>query len=153
MTSEVLFSTLFAAPARKQHGEWDTQCYRDMSEAHQRYSTQLDAYHRLVDEHPQKFRLIGSQTDLEEILTKWHGRTVEHPPVGLVVLMENAEGVRDTGELEFWWQRGVRIIGPAWTGTRFCGGTGEPGPLTPEGYQLLDGMAGFGFMLVFFSNI
>jgi membrane dipeptidase len=41
----------------------------------------------------------------------------------------------------------VRIIGPAWAGTRFCGGTGEPGPITNEGYHLLDGMAGFGFIL------
>jgi membrane dipeptidase len=61
--------------------------------------------------------------------------------------MENAEGVRSVGELENWWERGVRIIGPAWAGTRFCGGTGEPGPLTQEGYQLLEGMAAYGFIL------
>jgi membrane dipeptidase len=61
--------------------------------------------------------------------------------------MENAEGIRSVGELELWWQRGVRIIGPAWAGTRFCGGTREPGPLTTEGYHLLEGMAEYGFVL------
>jgi membrane dipeptidase len=61
--------------------------------------------------------------------------------------MENAEGVRTPGELDEWWHLGVRIIGPAWAGTRFCGGTLEPGPLTSEGYALLDGMADLGFML------
>jgi membrane dipeptidase len=68
-------------------------------------------------------------------------------PVGLVLLMEGAEGVGDPGELEEWWQRGVRLIGPAWVGTRFCGGTKEPGPLTSQGYALLEGMASLGFVL------
>jgi membrane dipeptidase len=143
----VVFSTLFVAPARRQHGEWDTQCYRDTVEAHQLYSAQLDTYHRLVDEHPEKFRLLLTQDDLTEILTQWEDHMIQNPLVGLVVLMENAEGVRSVGELELWWDRGVRIIGPAWVGTRYCGGTGEPGPLTREGYGLLEGMAAYGFVL------
>jgi len=49
--------------------------------------------------------------------------------------------------MEDWYQRGVRIIGPAWAGTRFCGGTHEPGPLTPEGYALLEHMAEFNLTL------
>ncbi len=143
----IVFSTLFATPVRRQLGEWDTQSYRDEAEAHQRYSAQLDAYHRLVDEHPDKFRLLQTQSDLIETISQWENRITENPPVGLVVLMENAEGIRSVGELEMWWQRGVRIIGPAWAGTRFCGGTGEPGPLTKEGHQLLEGMVGYGFVL------
>ncbi|MEK6223116.1 MAG: membrane dipeptidase, partial [Chloroflexota bacterium] len=71
----------------------------------------------------------------------------EELPVGLLTLMEGAEGVREPAELELWWELGVRIIGPAWCGTRFCGGTMEPGPLTKEGYALLDGMADIGFTL------
>ena len=43
--------------------------------------------------------------------------------------------------------RSVRIIGTAWAGTRFCGGTREPGPLTREGFQLLEQMASFGLTL------
>ena len=143
----VVFSTLFSCPARKQLGEWDTQTYRDDAEAHRRYSVQLDAYHRLVDENPGKFRLLQTQSDLSETITQWENRNVENPPVGLVVLMEGAEGVRSIGELEMWWERGVRIIGPAWAGTRFCGGTGEPGPLTQAGYRLLEGMAEYGYIL------
>jgi len=143
----VIFSTLFATPIRKQLGEWDSQAYRDTNEAHQRYSAQLDAYHRLIDDQPEKFRLLQTKSDLMETIDQWENRRVQQPPIGLVVLMEGAEGVRSVGELENWWQRGVRIIGPAWTGTRFCGGTGEPGPLTQEGYQLLEGMEGYGFTL------
>lgn len=143
----VVFATLFAAPARRSLGEWDVQCYRDQAEAHQIYSAQLDAYHRLADDYPDKFRLLHTRGDLQDLISSWEDRGVEHPPVGLAVLMENAEGVRSVGELEAWWERGVRIIGPAWAGTRFCGGTREPGPLTAEGYQLLEGMAGHGFIL------
>jgi len=82
------------------------------------------------------------------VLSKWKSEDiVADRPVGLIPLMEGAEGVRAPGELEEWWGRGVRIIGPAWTGTRFCGGTREPGPLTSEGYALLEAMASFGFSL------
>jgi membrane dipeptidase len=41
----------------------------------------------------------------------------------------------------------VRLIGLAWAGNRYCGGTGEPGPLTSEGYALLEAMADLGFGL------
>ncbi len=69
------------------------------------------------------------------------------PAVGLVVLMEGAEGVREPAELELWYQRGVRIVGPAWAGTRYCGGTREPGPLTRDGYALLEVMSSLGMGL------
>jgi membrane dipeptidase len=85
---------------------------------------------------------------MEGLLTQNpEGMLIKGNPVGVVVLMEGAEGVHEPAELEEWWARGVRIIGPAWTGTRFCGGTGQPGPLTSEGYALLEGMAGLGFTL------
>ena len=143
----VVFSTLFATPVRRKLGAWDTQSYEDANQAHTLYSAQLDVYHRLTDEHPDKFRLIQTRRDLEAVLTSWASTDDENHPVGLVVLMEGAEGVRSPDELEEWWARGVRLIGPAWAGTRFCGGTREPGPLTPEGYALLEGMAGLGFTL------
>lgn len=68
-------------------------------------------------------------------------RLPDGPPVGLIITMEGAEALRAVGELEVWYQRGVRSIGPAWSGTRFCGGSREPGPLTSEGYELLEHMA------------
>ncbi len=142
----IIFSTLFAAPARRKLGEWDVECYADDTEAVQRYSAQLDVYHRLVDESPDKFRLLQNKAELNAHLEEWQPETAA-PPVGLVVLMEGAEAVRFPSELAEWWDRGVRLIGPAWTGTRFCGGTGEPGPLTKAGFELLDAMADHGFSL------
>jgi membrane dipeptidase len=143
----LVFSTLFASPIRYKLGDWDQQCYSSDEEAHLVYSRQLDAYERLVDEHPALFRIIKKQDDLKSILAHWQNPDTEEHPVGLVILMEGAEGVREPAELEDWCQRGVRIIGPAWAGTRFCGGTHEPGPLTKDGYALLERMAEFRFTL------
>jgi membrane dipeptidase len=143
----VVFSTLFAAPVRRKLGDWDTQHYTTDQEAHQVYWNQLQVYHRLVDEHPDQFRLVLTRPDLESVLAHWQRTDTDKHPVGLVVLMENAEGVRPPADLEEWWAGGVRIIGPAWAGTRYCGGTREPGPLTPAGRILLERMAEFGFVL------
>jgi membrane dipeptidase len=159
----LVFATLFAAPIRRQEAEWDRLTYGTAGQAYSLYSAEIDAYHRLVEEAPDKFRLIRSVSDLEELLSNWQDPEITGHPVGLTILMEGAEGVsradsrkalgksargvREPGELEEWWERGVRLIGPAWAGTRFCGGTREPGPLTAEGYALLEGMADLGFTL------
>jgi membrane dipeptidase len=139
----IVFSTLFAAPVRRKLGEWDRQCYASDEEAHMQYRMQLDTYNRLVDEHPTLFQKIETVSDLQSILTHWQRIDTEEHPVGLVMLMEGAEGVREPAEVEEWYQRGVRIIGPAWAGTRYCGGTREPGPFTKEGFELLEHMAEF----------
>jgi len=143
----VIFSTLFATPIRRREGDWDKQSYADFNQAHQLYRAQLDVYHKLTDEHPDQFRLVGSRTELESVLTAWSDTSALTHPVGLVPLMEGAEGVRDPSELEQWWEWGVRLIGPAWAGTRFCGGTRDPGPLTDDGRNLLAAMADIGFTL------
>ena len=143
----VIFATLFAAPARHKLGEWDEQTYADTAQAHRAYFAQMEAYQRLVDENPDQFQMVQSLQDLETVLAGWEKSAESQAPIGLVILMEGAEGVRQPAELEEWWQRGVRLIGPAWAGTRYCGGTQEPGPLTAEGFALLEGMAEFGLTL------
>jgi membrane dipeptidase len=145
-----VFATIFAAPMRYNEGEWDTQCYIEDAQAEDLYRRQLDLYYQLVEDHPDKFRLMLNKTDLSETVAAWQDLPEEvetYPPVGLVILMEAAEAVRSVDQLPEWVKGGVRLIGPAWAGTRFCGGTKEPGPLTKEGYRLLDGMAEHGLIL------
>jgi membrane dipeptidase len=155
----LVFASLFAAPVRYCAGPWESAvCYVDSAQAARLYHAQVDAYERLVDDHPDKFRLVQNRADLEGILAGWRRfcrqedepdglAAVEAPPVGLVVSMEGAECIGDPGEVEEWWGRGVRLIGPAWAGNHFCGGTREPGPLTASGYALLERMADLGFGL------
>jgi membrane dipeptidase len=144
----VVFATLFSTPARWAY-DWETCVYRTSQEAKKQYRQQMDLYFRLVDDNPEKFRFINSASDLDEVLA---GQKKAHPaaggyPVGLLVLMEGADGIEEVDELEEWWDLGLRFIGPAWAGTRFCGGTKEPGPLTNKGRRLLAAMAEHGFSL------
>ena len=144
----VVFGTLFVSPRRRALGDWDTQAYNTFDEARKHSLAQLAVYQRLTGEHPEQFRLLRSRSELENHLMAWRRREAGTTlPVGLVLLLENAEGIREPGELAEWWEYGLRIIGPAWAGTRFCGGTGEPGPLSKDGHALLEAMAELGFSL------
>ncbi|MGD8455312.1 MAG: membrane dipeptidase [Anaerolineales bacterium] len=144
----LVFATLFAAPIRSKDGDWETLCYTDNEEAYRLYRQQADTYHCLVDKYPDKFTLIQTKDELRSLIVGWQNSTHVNPtPVGLVVLMEGADCIHSPDDLVEWWSLGVRIIGLAWMKTRYSGGTGEPGPLTKEGYRLLDGMAEFGISL------
>jgi len=143
----VVFSTLFASPARKKE-LWDTLWYPDFDTARRLYRDQILLYHKLTDSHPDKFRLISSTKELDSVLRDWSTPPSDKGhPIGLVPLMEGAEAIRSPAELREWWELGLRMIGLAWLGTRYCGGTGEPGPLTDDGRTLLSAMADFNFIL------
>jgi membrane dipeptidase len=162
----VIFGTLFLAPKRYQEGPWETQVFSEPKDARRLMEKQVSYYRRLTDEHPDQFRLIRSKKDLRSVLEPWEQSpahlplpkpadpesepdprpTVTHP-VGFVLLMEGAEGLREPKEMEDWYEMGVRLCGPVWAGTRLCGGTMEPGDFTAEGLELLEVMAGLGMAL------
>ena len=144
----VIFSTLFAAPARKRE-LWDTVWYPDFDTAHRLYREQILLYRKLADTHSDKFRLITSQKELDSVIDHWCAplQNEEGHPVGLIYLMEGADGIRSPHELAEWYELGLRLIGLAWAGTRYCGGTGEPGGLTADGKKLLSAMADYNFIL------
>jgi len=144
----VILATLFSTPARWAY-EWESYIYKTSEEANRQYRQQMDLYYRLTDDHPDKFRFIRSVSNLDELLASQQKADPagEECPVGLLALMEGAECISEFDELEEWWDLGLRFIGPAWAGTRFCGGTKEPGPLTDGGRGLLAAMADYGFTL------
>jgi membrane dipeptidase len=146
----VVFSTLFATPARRKTSQLESVVYpdTDFEAAHRLYRAQVDEYSRLVEAHPDKFRLIRSIPELEALIAHWQEPEVDSGhPVGLVLLMEGADGIRNPSELDEWWELGLRLIGLAWAGNRYCGGTREPGPLTEAGRALLRAMYDFNFCL------
>ncbi len=143
----IVFSTLFAAPNRAKEGEWDRQCYGSPDQARRLYLDQIHVYHELVDSKSQYFRQITSQKELREHLTEWNDPGRPERPVGLVVLMEGADAIRSVDELAEWHELGLRLIGLAWSGTRYSGGTRAPGPVTEDGRRLLRAMADFNFTL------
>jgi membrane dipeptidase len=141
------FATLFVAPKSKNPSPWDALSYSDERQAYKLASRQMDYYERLADE-SEKIRLVRTLDDLDVVLATWEdGKEIGDHQQGLVILMENADPIIEPKQFEEWYERGVRIVGPAWQGTRYCGGTGQPGPLTKLGHELLDIMADFNAIL------
>ncbi len=143
----VICATLFTAPRSRHASAWDSLSYSDPQEAYALASKQLDYYERLADEHDQ-IALVLERAQLDAVLATWEeGRPEAERQVGLVLLMENADPIIEPEQFEEWYARGVRIVGPAWTASRYCGGTGQPGPLTDEGRELLEIMAEYSALL------
>jgi membrane dipeptidase len=88
-------------------------------------------------------RLVTTVRELDTHLELWAADTV----TGLVILMESADAIEHPRDLPSWWQDGVRLIGPAWSRTRYAGGTHRPGGLTDLGRELVARMAEQGVAL------
>ena len=157
----IVFGTIFVEPAHRMMGNSPIY-YRDAQEAHQHGMSQLDFYHKWSDQ-DEHIQVIGNQSDLDDVLLTWGlGKKTKEPPpsifsirkeqkpihkVGVVPLMEGADPILEPRELERWAERGLRIVGPAWTGTRYSGGTHEPGGFTKQGRELLEMIARLGLIL------
>ena len=143
----VVFATLFVAPRSPRAAPWKNVMYDDVSGAYRLALQQMDTYQRLADDSGQ-IRLIRSQVDLDSVLATWgDDKTVKDRQQGLVILMENADPIIEPRQFEEWYERGVRIVGPAWQASRYSAGTGAPGPLTPLGRELLEVMENFNAIL------
>ena len=139
----IVFGTIYVSPVWRGR-ESGPQVYRNAAEAHAFGQEQLDVYHRLADGEEQ-IALVGDQDDLDSVLASWDGSA---PAVGLVPLMEGADPIREPGETEGWFERGVRLVGLSWkSGTRYAGGDATADPLTDLGRELLEVMAELGMIL------
>lgn len=142
----VAFATLFVMPRRHAQDSGEGPTYATPEEARAQAVEQLELYERW--EERGLVRIIRTRGDLEEQVRAYGGVTAGEPPApGLVLLMEGADPVREPSEVSWWWERGVRLLGPAWKATRYAGGTGMPGPLTDQGVELLAAMGECGMAL------
>jgi membrane dipeptidase len=97
-------------------------------------------------------------TDLDELnghIAAWESwdaadeaRLEDAPPLGLVISMEGADAILSPGQLQEWWQAGLRVLGITHFGPgRYAGGTGVEGGLTRPGLALLAEMERLGMLL------
>jgi membrane dipeptidase len=132
----LIFATLYCAPARGARAMRTRFVYENAHEANLMATAQVNYYRSCGLE------LIGDREALEAYTRGWRkGR------LAAVLLMEGADPIETPAQLSAWFDRGVRIIGPAWSGTRYSGGTGAPGGLTELGRQLLKAMRRKGVIL------
>lgn len=138
----IVGGSLFIAPDFK--GTLEPQVYRTPQEAHRYAVQQLDYYRRLADQNEQ-IVILNTVADMDTVLVSWD---TEQPRLGIFVVMEGADPIREPGEVGWWVERGLRGAGLTWSmGTRYAGGNAAPGPLTDEGRRLLTAMADYNLLL------
>ena len=112
------------------------------------------AYYQALEKEG-SIRIIIDLVGLERHLGEWQAWDDQPqpgpntaPPLGLVLSMESADSVTSVSELSEWWERGLRLIGPAHYGPgRYAGGTGNETGLSECGFELLAEMQRLGFIL------
>lgn len=142
----LIFATLYVSPATSPFPSLhDKVVYHNSAQAHQQAMAQLDFYHRLADEN-ETVRLVFNQLDLQDVIKS---QGTKRPLLGLVILMEGADPIRHPAELELWYERGLRLIGPAWDDTRYAAGAWRDSRkgLSRAGYHLLEVMAHYNMIL------
>jgi membrane dipeptidase len=139
----ILFATIFVIPTANAYPGYTRMAYSTLEQAALAGQQELEFYHLLTSQ-DSSIKLIKTRQDLSALKTE---RQAGKQTIGLVLVMEGADPLIDPGDLQIWYDSGLRIIGPAWHATRYAGGTSSPGPLTDLGYRLLDEMASFNMLL------
>lgn len=140
----LVFATLFTLPVEEQKkGEMAYPC---VDAAHEQARAQLEVYKRWVGE-DEYLHLIRSGEDLRNLEGLRSDAERGNRDIGLLVLMENAAPVTEPSEASWWWNQGVRIIGPAWANNQYTGCSRDGGGLTDAGRALLGEMDKLGFIL------
>ena len=126
----LIFPTIYCAPRARGPKVAGSYTYATAREAYLMGRAQTGYYQSLG------LRLLRDRADLEDHLGGWRrGRLAG------VLLMEGADPIEDPSHLGAWADLGVRIVGLAWSRTRYSGGTWDPGGLTELGVSLLKAMA------------
>lgn len=90
-----------------------------------------------------EMKQLCSSIDLNIHIQLWEDETIDDnvKPIGYILSLEGADSLVDLGYLEKAYGYGLRALGPAHYGPgRYCPGTGESGPFTKKGLELLEEM-------------
>lgn len=134
----IVFATIYVAkatPSRTAPGK----TYSTPQEAHDQAMEHI-AYYGGLAMNP-SVSILTSRQDVDQVVNS------DKPRVGLVLLMEGADPIIAPENAQEWFEAGVRIVGPAWSQTRYSGGTRAPGPLTELGRTLMPQLERSGFIL------
>ena len=133
----LVFPTIFSLPPAGADSAADlAHAYRTPHEAYLLARAQLN-YYRAVG-----LRLLTTGEQVRE-----YARTWKPGVLAGVLLMESADPIDSPAQVKLWKGLGVRVVGPAWMRTRYCGGTRHPGGLTDAGRGLLRAMMRHGLIL------
>ncbi|MEX0939505.1 MAG: membrane dipeptidase [Pirellulales bacterium] len=106
------------------------------------------AYYRAMERRG-LMRMIGTADDLEQHWRAWvDSDGAEDTPLGYILAMEGADPIIDPAQAADWWDDGLRSVMLAHYGTsHYAVGTGESGPVSPRGIELLREFQQLGMIL------
>jgi membrane dipeptidase len=107
------------------------------------------AYYQLMVERGE-IVIITNQRELRSHWSRWRepGAQTQSLPVGLILAMEGADPIVRPSQAQDWWARGLRSVGLAHYGkSHYAVGTGDNGPLTTKGIELLKEFDRLGMIL------
>ena len=107
-------------------GPW---CFSSAEEAHAAALRQIAHYQRW--QRQGHLRLLAHGSDIPNSAAPAN-------PLNAMILMEGAAGLRSAGDLQAFYDAGVRVLSLAWAeGSRYSGGDRSGGDITPEGREVV----------------
>jgi membrane dipeptidase len=104
-------------------------------------------YYRLMESQGH-MRMLRDRAALESHVAEWNRAGGSGTPLGYILAMEGADPILEPGQVELWWERGLRVVEPVHYGVSYYAhGTGVPGGLTSKGRELLAAMEAVGMIL------
>ncbi|MCA9248170.1 MAG: membrane dipeptidase [Planctomycetales bacterium] len=104
------------------------------------------AYYRLLESRGE-MRMLRSQTELAAHWREWQVDNSESP-IGYILAMEGSDPIVSIDDAHKWWDAGLRSVMLAHYGpSRYAMGTGQVGPLTEDGRNLLSVFEKLGMIL------
>jgi membrane dipeptidase len=104
------------------------------------------AYYRLLEKQGH-VRFIYNRREFD---AHWqaYNKAPDTTPLGIILSMEGADPIVDVDQVQYWWEQGLRAVGPAHYGrSHYAYGTGVDGPLTERGVELLKAFEKTGIIL------
>jgi membrane dipeptidase len=93
-------------------------------------------------------RWVKDRATLDKHVAAWESADLDDEPLGFILSMEGADPILWPGQVQEWWDAGLRIVGPAHYGVSpYAHGTGTEGGLFPQGPALLKQMERVGMIL------
>ena len=97
------------------------------------------------------FKPVLDLDDLDEAAATWSdptGPATATAPIYHILSMESADPIEDPDDVPFWWDAGLRVVGPAHFGDNtYIHGTGTEGGLKPPAADLFRAMREAGMIL------
>jgi membrane dipeptidase len=104
------------------------------------------SYYRLLEKQGH-LRIIRTRTDLSSHRQAAHCDP-QHTPLGIILSMEGTDPIITPGQVQEWWDAGLRAAGLAHYGqSQHAFGTGVSGPLSEAGIELLRQFERLGMIL------